>query len=371
MTKLLNNRLGQWAIGTALASAMAVSQAQAEEVVKVYNWSDYIAPEVIEQFEQETGIDVIYDVFDSNEVLEAKLLSGNSGFDVVVPTSFFLGRQVKAGVFAELDKGKLGNYSNLDPMLLAELNNVDPGNAHAVPYLWGTTGIGYNVDKVKAALGQDAPVDSWELVFKEENIAKLASCGVAMLDTPSEIMPAALRYLKKNPNSSQKADYKNDVAQLLKSIRPHITYFHSSQYINDLANGDICVAVGFSGDVIQAAARAQEAANGVHVAYSIPKEGAAMWFDMLAIPADATNKDNAHKFIDFVLRPEVIAKITNFVAYANPNEASLGLVDKAIRDDVGIFPSNETKAKLFTYEVLPQKITRVQTRVWTDVKSGR
>ena len=340
-------------------------------MVKVYNWSDYIAPEIIEEFEQETGINVIYDVFDSNEILEAKLLAGNSGFDVVVPTSFFLGRQITAGVFDKLDKSKLQNYGNLDAELLGKLTNVDPDNGYSVPYLWGTTALGYNVDKVKEILGDDAPVDSWDLLFNKEYVSKLSACGVATLDTSSEVLPAVLNYLGKNPNSLQKKDYTQAAKGLLQEIRPHITYFHSSSYINDLANGDICLSLGFSGDIIQAAARAEEAGNGVNVSYIIPKEGAAMWFDVLAIPADADNKDNAHKFIDFIMRPDVAAKITNYVAYANANSASFELLDEAIRTDKTIYPDAAVKSNLFTYEVMPPKISRVQTRVWTDIKAKR
>jgi len=353
------------------AMSIFTLSASAAEEVKVYNWSDYIAPEVIEEFEQETGIDVTYDVFDSNEVLEAKLLAGNSGFDVVVPTSFFLGRQVQAGVFSKLDKSKLSNYGNLDTELLTKLANVDPNNEYAVPYLWGTTALGYNVDKVKEILGEDAPVNSWDLLFKEEYVSKLSSCGIAVLDAASEVIPAVLNYLGKNPNSLEKKDYTDAAQSLLKTIRPHVTYFHSSLYINDLANGDVCLALGFSGDVIQAAARADEAGNGVKIAYTIPKEGAAMWFDMLAIPADASNKDNAHKFIDFILRPDVAAKITNYVAYANANTASFELLDEAISGDETIYPTAEVKANLFTYDVMPPKVSRIQTRVWTDIKANR
>ena len=295
------------------------------------------------------------------------------GFDLVVPTSSFLGRQIMAGVFQPLDRSKLSNYKNLDSGLMKVLTEVDPNNQHGIPYLWGTTGIGYNVKKVKEALGDDAPVDSWDLIFKPENIAKLSSCGVAILDAPTEIIPLALHYSGMDPNSFNKGDYKKSApaGKLLKSIRPHVTYFHSSQYINDLANGDICVAVGWSGDIIQAATRAEESKNGVNIAYTIPKEGTAVWFDMLAIPADAKNAENAHKFVNFLMRPDVIADITNYVAYANANNESLGLVDKEIVNDGSIFPPEDVRAKLFSFKVLPKKIDRVITRLWTDFKSGR
>jgi len=296
---------------TLLATATVVSigtAAQAEEVVNVYNWSDYIAEDTLDNFQEATGIRPVYDVFDSNEVLEAKLLSGSSGFDIVVPSNQFLGKQIKAGAFMPLDRSKLPNWENLDPTLLRALETNDPGNQYAFPYLWGTTGIGYNPEKVKAVLGEDAPVNSWDLVFKPENMEKLASCGVAFLDAPAEIIPSALFYLGLDPNSSSAEDYPK-AQELLMSVRPHITYFHSSKFITDLANGDICVAVGWSGDILQAAARADEAENGVEVKYVIPKEGAAMWFDMMAIPKDAKNVDNAYAFMDYILRPEVIADL--------------------------------------------------------------
>ncbi|MFT5721593.1 MAG: putrescine transport system substrate-binding protein [Motiliproteus sp.] len=359
---------------TTLLLGLAVTlPAQAAQELKFYNWSDYIAPDTIANFEKETGINVIADVFDSNAVLEAKLLTGSSGFDLVVPTSSFLGRQIMAGAFQPLDKSKLPNLKNLDPKMMQVLSDVDPDNAHGIPYLWGTTGIGYNIDKIKEVLGDDAPIDSWDLIFKPENLKKLASCGVAMLDAPTEIIPIALHYVGKNPNSFNTSDYKMSapVGELLQSIRPHVTYFHSSQYINDLANGDICVAVGWSGDIIQAATRAQESDNGVNVGYSIPKEGTAVWFDMLAIPADASNVENAHTFINYLMRPDVIAEISNYVAYANANQASVPLIDAEIVNDKTIYPSDEVKEKLFSFKVLPRNIDRVITRLWTDFKSGR
>ncbi|MDY0020903.1 extracellular solute-binding protein [Arenimonas caeni] len=346
------------------------------KVLNIYNWSDYIGEDTIANFEAETGIKVTYDVFDSNELLEAKLMSGNTGYDIVVPSLTFLSRQVQAGVFQELDKSRFTNYGNLDPDFLALLAQNDPGNAHSLPYLWGTTGIGYNVEKVKAALGEDAPVDSWALVFEPENLAKLKGCGVAFLDTPSEIIPPVLRYLGEEPNSFDEAVVKKAVDRL-QELRPHITYFHSSQFINDLANGDICVAVGWSGDIIQAQARAAEAAEAnpgkpaVEVAYSIPKEGAPMWFDMLAIPKDAKNVDNAYLFLDYVMRADVTAGIQNYVMYASANQAALPLVDEAVLNDPGIYPDEETKAKLFTLAVLPPEVDRMFTRHWTTLKTGQ
>ena len=354
----------------------AAPAADAPKVLNVYNWSDYIGEDTIANFEAETGIKVTYDVFDSNEVLEAKLMAGNTGYDIVVPSLTFLSRQVQAGVFQEIDKSRLSNYGNLDPAFMALLAGNDPGNAHSLPYLWGTTGIGYNVEKVKEALGEDAPVDSWALVFEPENLAKLKGCGVAFLDTPSEIIPPVLQYLGEQPNSFDEAVIQKAVDRL-QALRPHITYFHSSQFINDLANGDICVAVGWSGDIIQAQARAAEAAEAnpdkpaVEVAYSIPKEGAPMWFDMLAIPKDAKNVDNAYLFLDYLMRPDVMAGIQNYVMYASANQAALPMVDEAVLNDPGIYSSEETKAKLFTLAVLPPEVDRLFTRHWTTLKTGQ
>jgi putrescine transport system substrate-binding protein len=342
-----------------------------DQVLHVFNWSDYIAEDTLAKFEKETGIKVTYDVFDSNEVLEAKLLAGSSGYDVVVPSSEFLGRQIMAGVFQELDRSKLDNFKNLDPDILNVIDAIDPGNKFAVPYLHGTTGIGYNPKKVKAVLGEDAPLDSWDLVLKPENAAKLKSCGFAVLDAPTEIMPVALHYLGKDPNSTIAADYTDAALPLLQKMRPHVTYFHSSKYINDLANGDICAVIGWSGDILQARDRANEAGAGVEVGYTIPKEGCAMWFDMLAIPKDAKNVENAHKFINFLMRPEIIAGVTNYVAYPNANIPSKEFIDKGILADTAIYPSPETMKKLYTFKVLPPKTQRVITRAWTKLKTGK
>lgn len=355
-------------LGAGITAGSAI--ANEEQVVKMYNWSDYIAKDTLENFRKETGIRVLYDVFDSNEILEAKLLSGRSGYDIVVPSNSFLTKQIKAGVFSKLNREKLTNHSNLDSELMDKLQTADPGNEHAVPYLWGTNGIGYNVKQVKAVLGDDAPTDSLELIFNPKYAEKLGDCGLAMLDSPDEMVPQALLYLGLDPNSHKPNDYKA-AGKLLAKIRPYVTYFHSSRYISDLANGDICVAYGFSGDVFQAQARAEEAENGNIIEYSIPKEGANLWFDMIAIPKDASNKENAHKFLNYLLRPKVIAEITNYVAYANGNKASVEFIDKDVRENPGIFPSEDVINNLYIQKSRPLKAQRVLTRVWTAVKAGR
>ncbi|MBU0939516.1 MAG: polyamine ABC transporter substrate-binding protein, partial [Gammaproteobacteria bacterium] len=317
-------RLVKQLLPLALAAVFS-SASQAAPSVSVYNWTDYIGETTLADFQAKTGIKVVYDVFDSNETLEGKLLAGRTGYDVVVPSNHFLARQVKAGAFLKLDRAQLPNYQNLDPKLLKLLEQNDPGNAHSVPYLWGTNGIGYNVDKVKQVLGVDH-IDSWAVMFEPENLKKLQQCGVAFLDSADEAFPAILNYMGMDPRSEKVGDYEKAEAKLL-TLRPYITYFHSSKYISDLANGDICVAFGYSGDVFQAANRAKEAKNGVNIAYSIPKEGSNLWFDLLAIPADATNPKQAHAFINDLLDPEVIAKVSTYVGYANPNLAAKAFME--------------------------------------------
>lgn len=343
--------------------------ALAESTVRIYNWSDYIGTDTLAEFESTTGIKTKYDVFDSNETLEGKLLAGHTGYDVVVPSNHFLGKQIKAGAFQKLDKSQLPNYKNLDPALLKRLEKNDPGNQYAVPYLWGTNGIGYNVDKVKAALGVDT-IDSWAVLFEPENIKKLQKCGVAFLDSADEMLPAVLNYMGLSPNSTNEADYKKAEEKLLK-VRPYVTYFNSSKYISDLANGEICVAAGFSGDIFQAQARAKEADKGVNIAYAIPKEGGNLWFDMLAIPADAPDVKAAHAFINYILKPEVIAKVSDEVGYANPNPASDKIMDQDIRNDEVVYPPQEILDRLYVNSELPPKIQRLMTRSWTKIKSGK
>lgn len=358
------------AASLATALSMGAAFAQEEKVLHVYNWSDYIAEDTVANFEKETGIKVVYDVFDSNEVLEAKLLAGNTGFDLVVPSSDFLARQIQAGVFQTLDKSKLPNLSNMDPDIMKILADKDPDNAHSIPYLGGTTGIGFNPKKVAEVMGPDFKMDSWDAVLKPENLSKLKKCGVSFLNAPTEIMSTVLHYIGKDPNSTNAADYK-EAGKLLSTLRPYITYFHSSQYINDLANGDICVAIGWSGDVMQAKKRADEAKNSVTVDYVIPKEGALVFYDMLAIPSDAKHPENAHAFINYLMKPEVIAKVSNYVSYASGNKASVPLVDAVIRNNPNIYPPAELKAKMFALKVLPAKINREITREWTKVQTGK
>lgn len=340
-----------------------------DKVVNVYNWSDYIDDQVLKDFEAETGIKVVYDVFDSNDVLETKLLAGGSGYDVVVPSAQFLARQIQAGVFGKLDKAKLTNWGNLWDVVLDRTSTYDPNHEHAVNYMWGTTGIGYNVKMVTERMA-DAPVNSWELVFKPEVAAKFADCGIYMLDAAEEILPSVLAYLGENPDTKDPAVIAK-AEEALMAVRPYIRKFHSSEYIDALANGDICIAVGWSGDVFQAAARAAEANNGVEVSYSAPKEGAFMWFDMMAIPADAPHADNAHTFINYMMRAEVIAKASNYVQYANGNKASQALLDKAVIDNPSIYPTDETMKKLFTITPYDADAQRALTRSWTRVKSGQ
>jgi putrescine transport system substrate-binding protein len=337
--------------------------------LRVYNWADYILPSVPKDFAAQTGIKLTWDVFDSNEALEAKLLTGRSGYDLVVPSNNFLETQIKADVYQKLDKSKLPNWQHLDEGLMQLMSANDPGNQYAVPYMYGTVLIGFNPDKVKAVLGDDAPVDSWDLIFKEENISKLKQCGVAMLDSPGDILPIALHYLGLNPNSATPADYEKAGALMLK-IRPNIAYFHSAKYMTDIANGDICVAIGYSGSFYQFANRAKEAGNGVVVDWRLPKEGAPLWYDSFAIPKSAKNVAEAHEFLNNLLEPKVIAPISDFLGYPNPNKDAMPLVGPEISANTGLTPTAEAQKTLYVLQPLPQKIERVRTRVWNTIKSG-
>lgn len=360
------NRPLMVALGALLLASPALAQ---ENVVNVYNWSDYIAEDTVAKFEAETGIKVNYDVFDSNELVEAKLLAGNSGYDVVVPSGFFLERQVAAGLFQKLDKSKLPNLANMDPAIMEETAAHDPGNEHSVDYMWGTTAIGYNVGKVTERLG-DQPADTWDVVFKPELVSKLADCGVTLLDAPAEVVATALNYLGLDPNSESPDDLKK-AEELLLSIRPHVRYFNSSQYIDDLGNGEVCLSIGYSGDVFIAQAAAAEANAGVEVAYVIPKEGALKWFDLFAIPADAPHVDNAHKFIDFMLRPDIAAANTNYVFYASGNKAALDLIDPEVKEDPAIYPTAEVAAKLFPLKAHSPDYDELLTEAWQRIKAGQ
>ena len=353
----------------ALAAAAVLPAGAEEPALHVYNWSDYIAPDTVANFAKETGIAVTYDVYDGNEVLETKLLAGHSGYDVVVPTAMpYMARQIAAGAYLTLDKTKLTNLKNLDPVIVAMVAVADPGNAYGVPYLWGVTGIGYNKALVVKALGGPPP-DSLALIFDPAYAKKLADCGVSILDTPQEVFPAAFSYLGIDPQSRDLADLDKAVA-MLKAIRPFVRKFHSSQYISDLANGDLCISLGYSGDVIQARNRAAEAKNGVEIVFRVPKEGALMAVDMLGIPKDAQHPENALKFIDYLLRPQVIADITDAVSYPNPNLAATALVKPEIRDDTGIYPSDAVR-KLFHLDVpAARDYERARTRAWNRVKAG-
>ncbi|MET0497517.1 MAG: polyamine ABC transporter substrate-binding protein [Steroidobacteraceae bacterium] len=351
------------------SSQQAAAPAAEEKVLHVFNWSDYIAEDTIKNFEAKTGIKVTYDVFDSNDVLETRLLAGNSGFDVVVPSASFLERQIKAGVFRELDKGQLPSLSNMDPDIMQRVALHDPNNAHSIPYLWGTTGIGYNEAKVKKILG-DVPLDSWNFVLDPENAKKFKECGISVLDAPDEMLKVVLAWMGRDPNSEKEEDLKAAEEKLL-AIRPFIRKIHSSQYIEDLANGDLCVAVGWSGDILQARDRAAEAGQGIVVKYAIPKEGTIVWFDMLAIPADAKHPQNAHAFIDYLMDPQVAANNSNFVNYANGNAKSFAMVDDKVKNDPGIYPTPEVKAKLFPSLAYSEDFTRLMTRMWTKFTTGK
>lgn len=356
--------------GTSLALfVMSGASFAQDRVVNVFNWSDYIEPSILEDFTKETGIKVVYDVFDSNEILETKLLAGASGYDIVVPTANFLSRQIQAGVFQKLDKSKLTNIGNTWDMVNERIAKYDPGNEYAVDYMWLTTGIGYNKKKVMERLGTDK-IDSWSAVFDPANMAKLADCGVYMLDSPTDILPAALNYLGLSPDSKKSEDLAK-AEELMLSVRPSIRKFHSSEYINALANGDICVVVGFSGDIFIAQTRAKEAEQGVEIDYSVPKEGAQMSFDVMAIPTDAKNVAEAHEFINYILRPEVAAKASNFISFANGNKASIPLINKEITGNPAIYPDEATMAKLYTITSAMPKEQRQITRTWTKIVTGQ
>ena len=355
----------------AVLLSVVVPPARADErIVNFYNWSNYMAPGVLEGFTKETGIKVVYDTFDANETLETRLLAGKSGYDLVVPTAYFLQRQIKANVFQKLDRSKLPNLANAWPFVTKQLAIYDPGNQYGANYMWGTTGIGYNVKMAQKVLGPDARIDSWDAVFKPENIARFKDCGIHMLDSADDIFPATLSYLGLDPNSTKQGDLQN-AADLILKIRPYVRKFHSSEYLSALATGEICLVVGWSGDIMQARSRAAEANNDIEIGYAIPKEGAQMFFDNLAIPGDAKNVSEAYELINYLYRPEVAARNSDFLSYANGNLASQKLIDPKILNDKNIYPDEATLKKLFVITARDPATQRVINRLWTKVKTGR
>ncbi|WP_136616178.1 MULTISPECIES: polyamine ABC transporter substrate-binding protein [Mesorhizobium] len=358
-----------WSAAPLFAAVLTVSAHAADKVVNVYNWSDYFEPSVIDEFTKETGIKVVYDVFDSNEMLETKLLAGGSGYDVVVPSASFLARQIQAGVFQKLDKSKLPNISNMWDVIQQRTAKYDPGNQYSVNYMWGTVGLGYNTKKVQDALGVDK-LDSWSFFFNPEMLNKLAACGVYVIDSPAEMLPITLNYLGLNPESTLPEDF-GKAEEAWMRIRPDLRKIESSEYISALADGDICLAIGWSGDVLQARGRATQASHGVTIAYTIPKEGTVMQFDQLAIPADAPHVEEADAFINYLMRPDVAAKNTNYVFYPNGNKASQQFVEKSILDDRSIYPDEGTLNKLFTIFPYDTKTQRLATRTWTKIVTGQ
>ncbi|NJR44287.1 polyamine ABC transporter substrate-binding protein [bacterium] len=356
----------------ALAAIALSSLANAQKrVVNVYNWSDYISDAAIAQFQKQTGIKVVYDVYDSNEILSSKLLAGKSGYDVIFPSARpFAANHIKAKLYAPFNKALLPNLKSMDPNIMASFRDFDPQNQFVVPYMWGPTGLGINIKKVQAALGPNTPLDSWTLLFDPAIAAKLKGCGIAVLDDETEALGAALIYLGKPAKSGAKADL-DAVAKLFATIRPNVRYFNSSRYIDDLANGDICLALGYSGDVLQARDRAAEAKNGQDIRFVIPKEGAIRNVDVIAIPKDASHMAEAHAFINFLMDPKVIAGITNEVRYPNGNKDATALLDASIRNDPGMYPPPATLAKMVDDVVPTATDQRARNRAWTKIKSGK
>ncbi|GKS04053.1 polyamine ABC transporter substrate-binding protein [Pseudomonas syringae pv. theae] len=352
------------------ALMLLASTSHAAETVNIYNWTDYIAPDTLKNFEAATGFKTTYETYESNEALNAKLIAGHSGYDLVFPSIHFMGRQIEKGLLKTLDKKQLPNWKNLNPVLLKALQGSDPGNQHGFPYLWGSTGIGYDVAKVKAVLGKDAPLDSWDLVLKPENMKKLAQCGVAFLDSAPALLPITLNYLGLPPHSEVPDDYTKAKA-VLDGVRPYVRNFSSSDYISDLAAGKICVAVGYSGDISLAQEQAHKAGSSARINYVVPKEGAPMWFDMIAIPTDASDTKGAYAFMNYLLRPEVIANITNSVHYANGNEKADALINPGLWTDTTVYPDEEMLSRLFVMSQVPINIESLRTGLWDAVKAGQ
>jgi putrescine transport system substrate-binding protein len=350
--------------------AAAPASAQEEKILNIYNWSDYIGDDTIANFEKETGIKVRYDTFDSNETLHAKLVAGKTGYDIVVPSSNWAKIQIEGGLFTKLDKSKITTYGNLDPFVMKQLATMDPGNGHIVPWMWGITTVGINVAKLKAALGNlPMPDNAWDLIFKPEYAAKAKSCGISVLDSGDEVFPAALRYLGKSPYSKNPADYQA-AGKLLQQIRPNISLFSSSGYINELAGGSLCLVLGWNGDISIAAARAKEAKNGNNIQVLLPKTGAVLFFDTMAIPVDAQHVENAYKFMSYIYRPEVNAEIVNKVLYTNPIPSSAKFINPEVRGNKAVFMSPEDLAKMVPPEAVSSDIRRLRTRLYTTFKTG-
>jgi putrescine transport system substrate-binding protein len=351
------------------SSAQPSAPTATEKVLNVYNWSDYIQPSVITDFEKEYGIHVNYDVFDSNEILETKLLTGHTNYDIVVPSGAFLERQVQADIYQKLDKALLPNLANVDPQVARDTALYDPGNQYAVDYMWITSGVGYNVAEIKARM-PGAPVDSWRMIFDPAVVSKFADCGVSILDAPSEVVGTVLLYLGRNPNSNSTADLKA-AEEALHAMRPYVRYVDSSRYIDMLANGDICLVMGWSGDVKQAHDRAQEAGKGVELAYNIPRDGAIINYDVMAIPADAPHVANAHLFINFLLRPDIAARNSNLIKYPSAVLPGLQPLDPAVRNDPTVYPPPAVRTRLTPERPRPPDYQRLLTRAWTRFKTGR
>jgi putrescine transport system substrate-binding protein len=366
----MNMRFVGSVLGFAAMLAIATQPACAEDnQLNVYNWSDYVAHDTVPNFEKKTGINVRYDSYDSDDTLQAKLLSGSSGYDVVVPSSAYMARQIEAGVYQKLDKSRLPNLANLDPQLMKIVSDADPGNQYGVPWAWGTDGVAFNRQEVEKALGTATPLDSWSIVFDPANLAKLKGCGVSFLDSAADVFPAVLQYMHRDPNSKNPADY-TAAYEILKKVRPYITQFNSSGYINDLANNDICVAVAYSGDAGIARRRAVEAKRSYEIGFTNPQEGGLVWFDMMAIPKDAPHPQAALEWINYIEDPKNSAAITNEVFYPTANHAALPFVKPEIANDPVIYPSTAALAKMTVMRPQPAAIMRLQNRLWAQLKSG-
>jgi putrescine transport system substrate-binding protein len=352
-----------------LSCGSSDSTAPKPKVLNLYIWSDYLAPDTIASFEALTGIKVHVSYFETNETLESRVLTGSSGFDVVVPTGPYFQRQIRSGAYLTLDKKKLPNLGNLDPELMARVAINDPGNTHGVIYAWGTYGLGYNEKMVAEAL-PNVPLDSWQLIFDPAYAAKLAKCGISTLDAPAGVVRLVLQYLGKNTSTPSPRDLA-DAETVLSKIRPYIRTIDSTNIIQAMANGDICIALGYNGDFVQARKRAKEAKNGVEIGFVIPKEGSLLWFDILAIPRDAPNVDSAHRFINYLMNPQVIANITNFIGFANANSAASPLLDASIASDPIVFPLRDQQQRLFVQTEDSPEQSRAITRLWQKFKTGQ